>query len=199
MNIRQHLLSAINSGLPAQLTVQAAVPGVTFLDENEFIPFSDLAYNPDLGYYRLSQFPDAANETDNANPETIHVGEWGDDWQAYIWADSDGYLHLLGEMHQVADLYQALGALLHHGQHDPEIISEDDPAWGQSFTMTEAVAEATAYGWTGRYIADRIRQAANDGRIPGARQDDAGRWQFRKAKFRGWLRNPAAHRPGPKP
>ena len=27
MNIRQHLLSAINSGLPAQFTVQAAVPG----------------------------------------------------------------------------------------------------------------------------------------------------------------------------
>ena len=108
------------------------------------LTFADLAYNPELGYYRLSHFPGQPNETTNENPETIHAGEWGDDWQAYIWADSDGYLHLLGEMHQVADLYQALGALLHHGQHDPEIISEDDPAWGQSFTMAEAVAEATS-------------------------------------------------------
>ena len=195
MNIRQHIRNCDT----ARPTQQAGRSGVLFTDENEFIPFSDLAYNPELGYYRLSQFPDAASETENANPETIHAGDWGDDWHAYIWADGDGYLHLLGEMHQVADLYQALGALLLRGQHDPEIISEDDPAWGQSFTMAEAVAEATAYGFTGRYLSDRIRQAAQDGRIPGARQDEAGRWQFRKAKFRGWLRNERAHRPGRKP
>lgn len=193
-NIRQH----VSECEVAVRTQDSGVPGVLFQDENEFIPFADLGYNGELGYYRLSAHPDASNECTNENPETIHAGEFSDPWDAYIWADADGYLHLLGEIWQVADLYQALGDFLLRNQLHPEKISEDDPEWGNSFSIAEAVAEAVAYGFPEKFLADRIRQAARDGRIPGARQDVEGRWMFRKAKFRGWLVNEAAHRPGRK-
>jgi len=114
MNIRQHVLKSIYSGLPAQIIVQGAVSGVLFFDGNEFIPFADLGYNSEIGYYRLSAFPGALNETTNENLETIHLlAEAGDDVvPAYVWQDADGDLHHLGELHQVADLYAALGAAL---------------------------------------------------------------------------------------
>lgn len=36
--------------------------GVMFLDDMEFIPFADLGYNQQLGFYQLSAFPDVENE-----------------------------------------------------------------------------------------------------------------------------------------
>lgn len=36
--------------------------GIVFHDENTFIPLSDLGVNKQLGFYRLSLFPSAAND-----------------------------------------------------------------------------------------------------------------------------------------
>lgn len=190
MNIRLHVLSAIRSGLPAQITVQATVPGVLFADEKAFIPFADLNYNAALGYYRLSQFPDEMRECENANPETIHRYGVVDDWQAYVWLDADGYPHQLGELHQIADLYAALGALLLRDELSPEPVDEFDPAWGQNFDIADAVREAIAYGYVDEgaaaRVADTIRAAARAGRIRGATQRN-GAWRLPKLTFRSWL------------
>lgn len=190
MNIREHVLKAIYAGLPAQITVQGTIPGVLFLDENEFIPFPDLGYSTKLGYYHLGKHPAAANECDSSNPETIHLlAEIGSDVEPmYVWQDKDGYLHHLGELHHVADLYNALHDLLLAGELAAEEISEYDPAWGNNYTVPQAVQEAIAYGYgtDAAQVADSIRAAARSGRIRGASQVD-GKWSIPPRTLRGWL------------
>lgn len=200
MNIRERILKSILSGLPARFDVQGAVSGVLFEDEQEFIPLSDLGYSGELGHYRLSRFPDVRNECDSSNPETIHLLAGSDeDGNApmYVWCDADGDPHLVGELHQAADLYAALGELLHAGRTTGEPISEHDPAWGRNYTISQAVEEAIVYGYgTDRErMADSIRAAARAGRIRGATQVD-GRWSIPPLTLRGWLVRSAEERRG---
>jgi hypothetical protein len=198
MNIRQHALAAIRQGMPARFDVRAGVSGVTFLDNGEFIPFSDLNHSAELGYYRLSTHPDAERDCANENPETIHqIEEPGDDTPMYAWLDGDGDPHLIGEWDQVADLYAALHAALHEDQlADP--ISHLDPAWGNHYSIARAVAEAIEYGYStdAAQMADTIRAAARAGRIRGAAQGDDGRWTVPATTFRGWLMRSQAERRG---
>jgi len=200
MNIRMHALASIRSGMPAQITVQATTPGVQFLaDDREFIEFANLGYSKQLGYYRLSDFSDEPNETTNENPETIHShGDDPDEEPMFVWYDGAGYPHLLGTAAEAADLYQAIGAFLLRGELDPEVIDEYDERWGNSFSISEAVAEAIAYGIGDdpEQIANRIRVAAAAGRIKGARNSHGGAWSFSKRTFRGWLVRAKAEKRG---
>ena len=192
MNIRRHVLKAIYAGLPARFDMEAEQGGVTFTGEGdgEFIPFSDLGSNKRLGYYRLSSFPDVKSECTNENPETVHLlqGANEDDVPMYVWRDGDGYLHLLGELHQVADLYNALGELLCNFRTTGDPISEFDPAWGRNYDIKAAVEEAVAYGLgeDRKRVAAAIRAAARAGRIRGASRVD-GRWSIPPTTLRGWL------------
>ena len=63
--IEEHVAQAIAEGMPGRLVVQDGVPGVVFPDENKFIPFADLNYNPTYGYYEMSAFPDLARDCRN--------------------------------------------------------------------------------------------------------------------------------------
>lgn len=190
MNIRNHALQAIRNGMPAVFDVVNRQPGVQFLaDDQEFIPFDDLGYHPDYGYYRLSVLPGVTSECDAENPEKIHLLEpQPDDEPMFVWVDSDGDPHHLGEMWRMADLYQALHAAL-AGKVEPDPISEFDDAWGRNFTIARAVQEAmtTGYGNQPEQMANTIRTAAREGRIRGATQDPTGRWSLPKRQFRHWL------------
>lgn len=190
MNIRQHVIKSIYAGLPARFAVREAVSGVEFTDEGEFIPFAEIGYNAEIGYFRLSRFPDAANACTNENPETVHrlISPGNGDAEMFVWMDADGYPHMLGELHQVADLYAALESLLLCGECSPQPISEHDPAWGRNYSIAQAVEEAIAYGYGSdrEQLADSIRAAARAGRIRGAMQVD-GRWSIPRGTLRGWL------------
>jgi hypothetical protein len=191
MNIRDHVRQSIARGLPAHFDVQVTTAGVQFdADDREFIPFCDLGYSRQIGYYRLSAFPEVVSECKNDNPEIIHMleGSDSDGPPMYVWMDADGDPHMLGELHQVADLYGALGALLLLGKHDPTPISEHDHAWGNNYDVARAVEEAIAYGYgsDAAQIADSIRAAAQAGRIHGAQRVD-GRWSIPPRTLRGWL------------
>jgi hypothetical protein len=191
MNIRDHIRKAIYAGLAANFDVQVTTPGVQFNeDDREFVPFYDLGYNQELGYFRLSAFPDTASECENDNPETVHMLEGSDNEgePMYVWMDADGDPHMLGELHQIADLYWRLGELLLEGKHDPEPISEHDHAWGNNYDVARAVEEAIAYGYGSdrTQVADSIRAAARAGRIRGAQQVD-GKWSIPPRTLRGWL------------
>lgn len=194
MNIRDQVIIDVYKGVVEHAVVNT-VPGIRTGD-GTFIPFHDLGW--DGSYFRLSAESLRMSRTTNENPETIHRGEWSDAWDAYVWMDGDGYPHLLGERHQVADLYWALHNFLLYDEMAPEPISENDPAWGRSFTVAEAVEEAIRYGFGGMRLDSRIRAAAKAGRIPGAVQGHGGRWLLPKTHFRLWLLNDTAHRPGPK-
>lgn len=190
-NIRDHVRKAINAGLLATMTQQSGVSGVLFADENEFIPFGDLNYNNEYGYYRLSLFPDIQRDCENDNPERIHKGADFHEWVPLIWSDSGGDLTLLGDDYQLADLYQALGDYLLHGKVDDEEVSEDDPMWSYMRRIDWAIGEFRDFfpddTRTDDKIANTIRAAAAAGRIRGAKLGESGNWYFNPPRFRGWL------------
>lgn len=190
MNIRDHVRNAIHEGLPATVTQQNGLSGVLFHDESEFIPFDNLNYNQEYGYYQISLFPNIAHDCTNDNPEALHWGKDFDDWRPLIWADSGGNLTMVGDIHQAADLYQALGRLLLHGEHDAEEISENDSAWDYMKRMDWAIKEYREWVGDNRsddQIGNTIRAAARRHAIRGSSQDSKGAWYFRPAPFRGWL------------
>lgn len=205
MNIREHVLRAINDGLTAKRTQRDGVSGALFFGpdeppDGEFIPFEFLGVNKTYGYFDVRQLPSVQSDCTNENPETLHRGQW-DEWEPIIWSDSGGNLTMVGDDDQAADLYQALKAYLEHGELDPEPIGEDDWAWDYMRGIDWAVREAQDYGWTQdpKQIADTIRTAARRGSINGATQGpDTSRWYFNPPKFRGWLRKEDAHKTGPK-
>ena len=191
MNIRDHIRAAINDGLPAEFAQRDGKAGVLFHDEGEFVPFDDLNVNREYGYYRLSQFPNLQRDCTNENPETLHLGkDFGDNWNPLIWADSGGNLTLIGDPWQAADLYQALGRYLFHGETDPEEIGQNDPAWDYMRRIDWAIKEYRDFLGDERpdaQIANTIRAAAVRGAIHGSSQSESGAWYFRPAAFRGWL------------
>lgn len=191
MNIRDHVRSSIAAGLAASWDQRDGKSGVTFHDENEFIPFDDLNYNDEYGYYRMSQLPDLQRDCTNENPETLHWGKDFPDWKPIIWADSGGNLTLVGDIWQAADLYQALHQLLRNGVTALEEVSENDPAWDYMKRIDWAVKEYRDFfpdaDLDNEQIRNSIRAAAKAGRIRGCSQDDLGNWHFRPVAFRGWL------------
>lgn len=191
MNIRAHIRKAIAGGLAAHFTQQAGQPGIVFHDENEFIPFADLNYNNEFGYYRLSLFPDIQRDCINENQDTIHYGKNFHEWKPLIWADSGGNLTMLGDVFNAADLYQALKSFFETGTVDAEEISENDPAWDYMRRMDWAIKEyrniLEPIGMNDIQIGNTIRAAASRGAIRGCSQSEAGHWYFRPPAFRGWL------------
>lgn len=131
-NIRIHIRESIDNGFPAEIVVIGITPGVLFKEQGTFVPFSNLGYNAEIGYFKLTDFQpyeESANEVDSSNPNTLHAGDYADGWKAFVWADDGGNLHLLGEKWEVADLYNVLREFILYGTLDDEIISEHDPAW----------------------------------------------------------------------
>jgi hypothetical protein len=50
-----------DSGL-ARREMRDGQAGVMFFDEMEWMPLTDLGYNKDFGFYRISQLPGVTNE-----------------------------------------------------------------------------------------------------------------------------------------
>jgi len=193
MNIRNHIRQAIVDGLDAHVTQRYGQAGAIFHDENEFIPFDDLNFNSEYGYFRISLLPDIERDCTNENPDTLHLGkDYSEDWKPLIWADGGGNLAMIGDPWNAADLYQALHAYLFGGSLDAEKISENDPAWDYMKRIDWAIDEYREYipgakRRTRDRVGNTIRAAATRGAIRGAVQDDIGNWKFRPATFRGWL------------
>lgn len=193
MNIREHVLKAIYGGMNAKITQQGGDSGVIFQDENEFMPFHDLNYNSEYGYYRMSQFPNLERDCTNENPETLHRGtDFDGEWSPIVWADNGGNLTLIGDANQAADLYRALEAYVMRGELDAEPISENDPCWSYMRQIPWAVNEYRDYvpgaaTQSDAQIADTIRAAARRGAIYRATKGESGNWYFNPPAFRGWL------------
>lgn len=80
--IIDHIRQSITEGMPARLDIRKGEQGVLFLDENEFISLDDLNYNSQLGYFRISQFPGAVKECENApvDGRVFNRGSRGRTW-----------------------------------------------------------------------------------------------------------------------
>ena len=53
-----------NEGGKAQLETRGGKEGVFFTDREEFIPFDDLGYSSELGFFSISDFPFMESEAD---------------------------------------------------------------------------------------------------------------------------------------
>ena len=86
MTILEHIKQSIADGLPARLTTQGGATGVLFLDEGEFIPFTDLNYNPEYGYFRISLLPNMPRQCENepVSRRNLNRGATG-----RVWAEND--------------------------------------------------------------------------------------------------------------
>lgn len=193
-NIREHVLPHIREGL-AHFDVQDQQAGVVFRDENEFIPFSDLGYNSEIGWFRISSFPGAENETSNDSGWTIHPTiDYDVPSGMYALLDSDGYGYLLGERYQVFEAWQRLGQFLFEGVEDEPIPDDAEELGHKWLSISEAAHEAVLYdpvafgSVTRENLHDRIRrQAQRSPRTIGASHTPTGRWKFQARRFRGWL------------
>lgn len=106
----------------------------------------------------------------------------------YCWITADGDPLLIGEHAAVLSLRAAIDSYLAGDIGDP--IADTDPAWGNSYDIGDAVAEAAQYGYTDpTRLADTIRAACRAGRIRGATQTDTGRWLIPRRTFRFWLQS----------
>lgn len=113
----------------------------------------------------------------------------------WCWITADGDPILIGEHDAIIALDDAI--TLYLGGVVGEPIHDTDPAWGNSFDIGAAVAEAQAHGYTDNQIrlADTIRAACRAGRIRGATQTQTGRWLIPRRTFRHWL---MSYRPKPR-
>ena len=105
----------------------------------------------------------------------------------FCWITDDGDPQLIGEPAVVLALRDAINAWSAGDVGEP--IADTDPAWGNSYDIGDAVAEAVQFGYADNptRLADTIRAACRAGRIRGATQTDTGRWLIPKRTFRHWL------------
>lgn len=107
----------------------------------------------------------------------------------WCWITPDGDPQIIGESDIVMALRDAITAWQTGDIGDP--IADTDPAWGNSYDIGDAVAEAAQYGYTDNptRLADTIRAACRAGRIRGATQTDTGRWLIPRRTLRFWLQS----------
>lgn len=185
----------IIDGGTAVVTVQDGQGGVLFTDEGEFIPWRDLGYNVKLGFYRLSQFPDAENQSAYAT-WTVHPleGSDRDGDLMYVALGPDGSGFLMGEKWQAAELVEALQAFLKDGVMDEPV---DDEVIGTRYlSIAEACQMAHEfdpdeypYGTAEEQnrLRNRIQRNIQRRNIWGVKKDPQGFYRIRLPAFRGWL------------
>lgn len=161
--ILDHIRRSIAEGMPARLDARGEEQGVLFLDENEFIPLDDLNYNEQLGYFRMSQFPGARRECENApvDGRVFNRGAKGRTWAenthavtGYIPPDWARELSRLGAGSSQSDAVRtAIDLALHPFGDDPPaivVLSSSLPCGvqGGSGSCGEPATVACAYAWT---------------------------------------------------
>ena len=195
MNISQMIEQFIKDGGPAQVTTRQGQAGVLFTDENEFIPWGDLGYNQEYGFYRISHLPGLHDEV-GVNFSTArflsHDGEEEYPQWAILTDDhTDGFV--IGEWGSVAKLYQTLKELVENGK--AEEVNELDERLGHPWMAAQEAAKFADERMGISITARAIRYACDRGEIRHATKD--AQWRMPQQSFVSWLRN--RPKPGPKP
>lgn len=189
MYIKSSIEQFIADGGPARIVEQNGQAGVLFTDENEFIPWGDLGYNADLGYFQRSLFPDVHDES-GVHFQAVKFRENDGEDDYTMWAVCpDDYTDslIIGEWGTVVHLYHVLKRLVESGG-EAEMVDVLDERLGHPW-MTPAEAARFAAERLGISITDRaIRYACERGDIPKASRE-TGNWRVPQRTFLSWLRN----------
>lgn len=160
--ILEHIKQSIVDGLAARLEIQDGEPGVTFLDEGEFIPFADLNYNQEYGYFRISEFPTIPRDCENSpvDGRKLGGGKRGRRWASvtervtgYIppeWADALVRLQLGSQSDTVRT---AIDLALHPFEEGTQIIrlTAPLPCGIRTFDATCGKPATVAYAYPWRH------------------------------------------------
>lgn len=195
-NIREMIEEYINETGDAHFEHRPEGYGVIFHDENQFVLLSDLAYNADLGFFQVSQFPDAPREAEYQPPEPIKwttgvITEPGgpteaDDYKMWsIIPDDNTRGFIIGEWDSVLAVHAALSRLIESGHANEEVDSYDERLGRLWLSVSEAAIKFDV-------PADTVRYAAREGFIPMAKKQ-GNEWRFPQGKFLWWLN--AVYRP----
>lgn len=64
MKIKEMIEKAIGEGEPIEIKTDGGKEGAFFSDRGEFIPFEDLGFSSELGFFSVSDFPFMENEAE---------------------------------------------------------------------------------------------------------------------------------------
>lgn len=186
----------IESGGLAHVTTQNGNGGVLFTDDNQFIPWLDLGYSSEYGFYQISRLPNIENEasysTWSIHPLVGSENSYG--VPLYVLLDADGYGFLLGERWQVAELLPVVQQFMATGEASEPV--DDEVIGVKYYSIAEACAVAheydpAKYPYTTPGDQDRLRrriqQLIRRGNIYGTKKDPQGFYRIRATAFRGWL------------
>lgn len=196
-NIREAVQRYIYDTGMAKFAIQNGRSGVIFLDENEFIPFDDLGYNANYGFFRFSALPNIISDYTNELPWMVHpVDNPHDGWRMFALVEDGERAFLVGEDWQLNELYTAL-MFYYKEDRVGEVMSDDDEMLGfQWFTIAEACQEAYRYA-PNEYpygtpeeqdrLRRRLQRNIQRGNLWGVKKDPQGRYRIKAMAFRGWL------------
>lgn len=199
MNIRDHILKAINDGLTAQREVIDGKPGVRFFGvdepkEGSFILFENLGYNSTFGYFDKTQFSGQSSDCTNENPEELYVGLFTEGWRPLIWFDDGGNPNMLGDVWQAADVYQMLKDYFEKGVIHGEVDEEECESGGMQWLQ---VADAAYFAHrtneqrfpdpADAQLGNSIRVAAERGSIR-TRAGESGKLYYHRESVEDWAR-----------
>lgn len=195
MNIQTTVKDFISNGGQAVITEQDGQHGVLFTDkQNEFIPWGDLGYNSEIGFYPISEFPGEHNEVGvNFSAVRFETSDGESDyvmWGIVTDDGTDGFV--IGEWGATVKLYQVLKTLVETGV--AEEVDELDSRLGHPW-LTPTMASEYALELGVSLTPRAIQYACQRKEIKRAEYDNG--WTFPQRSFRNWLGN--RPKPGPKP
>lgn len=160
--------------------------GVVFHDENEFFLLSDLAYNSDLGFFRVSRFPNqpriAEYKEEQLPPVKFSTVQFPNDGLTFfgLVTDDETKGYIIGPMEEVLAAHAALTRLIESGKADEETHDLDQRLGHIWLSVSEASEQFNV-------PADTVRYAARNGHISMAEKRRKRDWTFPQRRFLYWL------------
>ena len=182
MNIQSEVDNYIESGGDAKKIQINGEWGVLF-DEQTFIPWGNMGYNEDIGFYDVTQRPDLWDEAGvNYVPVKTEVAggpKPEDDYTVWGLVDPEDSIHNVefGEWKAVVKAFYSLGQLIKSGGH---------LAHGSQEVLVQITAAEGAKLADGKITYTGILKACEQGRIFGARRQGKT-WFFPRYSFLTWL------------
>lgn len=200
MNIQQSIKKYIKEGGQAQILTLHGEPGVLFTadDDNHFIPWATLAYNEELGFYDIAQFPGQVSEMGGINFHPVRYrvqGGLNPDDDYTVWAvipdDDTGPLYI-GEWGAVLKLNHVLSTVIESGAAEwvDELDNDLSHPW-----LNPSEAARLAATRNIKCTSQAIHYACQRGEIRLATRETGG-WRMPQRSFLTWLVN--RPKPGPK-
>lgn len=199
-SIQRMIFEFIDEGGAAVLENVDGVRGVRFTDiGGEWMPWTDIGFNSQYGFYSLSHLQSVENEAkyEDWTIHSIDQKDPNDEWEGFAILDGDGFGFVVGERWKAEELHCRLVRFLLFNEQDEKIDYDDESLGTLWYSTSEAVKVAMEYDpdqfETVEKTRQRIQRAAGRGSIKHGKTP-SGQLKFQSRVFRGWLAKAAQRR-----